>query len=119
LDNWISLKLGQKYAFDSSVIIQFLMDEKFADQRVIDIRNTPHAHQPQEQPQVEGMEDIINLVTETLRVYYNNWDVDSFIARYQKRTRVSWRADGSYLRLKVEPEKGVLFYPPSYQLQLY
>ena len=119
LDNWVSLKLGQKYAFDSSVIIQFLMDENFADQRVIDIRNTPHAHQPQEQPQVEGMEDIINLVTETLRVYYDNWDVDSFIARYQKRTRVSWRADGSYLRLKVEPEKGVLFYPPSCQLQLY
>jgi hypothetical protein len=119
LDNWISLKLGQKYAFDSSVIIQFLMDENFADQRVIDIRNTPHAHLPQEQPQVEGMEDIINLVTETLRVYYDNWDVESFIARYQKRTRVSWRADGSYLRLKVEPEKGVLFYPPCCQLQLY
>jgi hypothetical protein len=119
LDNWISLKLGQKYAFDSSVIIQFLMDENFADQRVIDIRNTPHAHLPQEQPQVEGMEDVINLVTETLRVYYDNWDVDSFIARYQKRTRVSWRADGSYLRLKVEPEKGVLFYPPCGQLQLY
>ena len=119
LDNWLLLKLGQKYAFDSSVIIQFLMDENFADQRVIDIRNTPHAHQPQEQPQVEGMEDIINLVTETLRVYYDNWDVDSFIARYQKRTRVSWRADGSYLRLKIEPEKGVLFYPPCCQLQLH
>lgn len=119
LDNWISLELGQKYGFDSSVIIQFLMDEKFADQRVIDIRNTPHAHQPQEQPQVDGMEDIINLVTETLRVYYENWDVDSFIARYQKRTRVSWLADGSYLRYKVEPEGGVLFYPPCYQLELY
>ena len=65
------------------------------------------------------MEDIINLVTETLRVYYENWDVDSFIVRYQKRTRVSWLADGSYLRLKVEPEGSVLFYPPCYQLELY
>ena len=118
LDNWLALKLGQKYAFDSSVIIQILMDENFADQRVIDMRNTPHAHQPQEQPQVEGMEDIINLVTETLRVYYGNLDVDSFIARYQKRTRVTWRSDGSYLRLKVKPEKGILFYPPCSQLHL-
>lgn len=118
LSNWLLFKLGQGYAFDSSAIIQFLMDENFADQRVVDIRNIPHAHQPQEQPQVEGMEDLINLVTETLRVYYDNWDVDSFIARYQKRTRVSWRANGSYLRLKVKPEKGVLFYPPACQLRL-
>ena len=119
LSNWLLLKLGQGYAFDSSVIIQFLMDENFADQRVVDIRNTPHAHQPQEQPQVEGMENLINLDTETLRVYYGNWDVDSFIARYQKRTIVSWRADGSYLRLKIRPEKGVLFYPPACQLRLH
>ena len=119
LDNWRRLKLGQGYAFESSVIIQFLMDKNFADKRVADIRNTPHAHQPQEQHRVEGMEDLINLVTETLRVYYGNWDVGSFIARYQKRTRVSWRADGSYLRLKVKPEKGILFYPPSTQLRLY
>jgi hypothetical protein len=119
LSNWLLLKLGQGYAFDSSVIIQFLMDENFADQRVVDIRNTPHAHQPQEQPQVEGMENLINLDTETLRVYYGNWEVDSFIARYKKRTRVSWRADGSYLRLKVKPEKGVLFYPPACQLRLH
>ena len=118
LDNWKLLKLGQGYAFESSVIIQFLMDKQFADKRVVDIRNTPHAHQPQEQHQVEGMEDLINLVTETLRVYYGNWDVNSFIARYQKRTRVSWRADGSYLRLKVRPEKGILFYPPSCQLRI-
>jgi hypothetical protein len=119
LNNWLLLKLGQGYAFDSSVIIQFLMDKNFANQRVIDIRNTPHAHQPQEQPQVEGMEDLINLVTETLRVYYGNWDIDSFIARYQKRTRVSWRANGSYLRFKVKPESGVLVYPPAYQLNLH
>jgi len=118
LHNWNLLKLGQGYAFDSSVIIQFLMDENFADQRVVDVRNTPHAHQPQEQPHVEGMEDLINLVTETLRVYYGNWDVDSFIARYQRRTRVSWRADGSYVRLKVKPEQGLLFYPPCHQLHL-
>jgi hypothetical protein len=118
LSNWFLLKLGQGYAFDSSVIIQFLMDENFADQRIADIRNTPHAHQPQEQPQVEGMENLINLDTETLRVYYGNWDVYSFIARYQKRTRVSWRADGSYIRSKVKPEKGILFYPPACQLRL-
>ncbi len=118
LDNWKLLKLGQGYAFESSVIIQFLMDKNFADKRVVDIRNTPHAHQPQEQHYVEGMEDLVNLVTETLRVYYGNWDVNSFIARYQKRTRVSWRADGSYLRLKVKPEKGILFYPSTSQLRL-
>ena len=118
LHNWNLLNLGQGYAFDSSVIIQFLLDENFSNQRVVDIRNTPHAHQPQEQPQVEGMEDLINLVTEALRVYYGNWDLDSFILRYKKRTRVSWRADGSYLRLKIKPEKGVLFYPPAGKLRL-
>jgi hypothetical protein len=113
LDNWLSLKLGQGYAFESSVIIQFLMDEKFSDQKIADIRNMPHAHQPQEQPQVDGMEDLVNLVTETLRVYYNNWDVNAFIARYQKRTRVTWLPDGSYIREQVNPEKGILFYPPA------
>ena len=110
LQNWSLMKLGQGYAFDSSILIQFLMDENFVDQRIVDIRNTPHAHQPQEEPKVEGMEDLINLDTETLRVYYGNWNVDSFIARYQKRTRVSWLADGRYLRTKVQPEKGILFY---------
>ncbi len=117
LDNWFSLKLGQGYAFESSVIIQFLMDETYSDQRMADIRNMPHAHQPQEQPQVNGMEDLVNLVTETLRVYYGNWDLDSFIARYQKRTRVIWNADGSYVREKVKPEKGILFYPPARYLR--
>jgi len=118
LQNWSLMKLGQGYAFDSSILIQFLMDEHFEDQRIVDIMNTPHAHQPQEEPKVEGMEDLINLDTETLRVYYGNWDVDSFIARYQKRTRVSWLADGRYLRTKVQPEKGILFYPPAIQLKI-
>ncbi len=116
--NWLLMKLGQGYAFDSSVIIQFLMDKNFEEQRIVDIRNTPHAHQPQEQPKVEGMEDLINLDTETLRVYYGDWDVDSFITRYKKRTRVSWLADGRYLRTKVQPEKGILFYPPSHLLKI-
>ncbi len=118
LANWMSMKLGQGYAFDSSVIIQFLMDVQFANQRIVDIQNTPHAHQPQEQPRVEGMEDLINLDTETLRVYYENWDVDSFIKRYQKRTRVSWLSDGRYIKTKVQPLKGVLFYPPVRKLRL-
>jgi hypothetical protein len=118
LQNWSLMKLGQGYAFDSSILIQFLMDENFVDQRIVDIRNTPHAHQPQEEPKVEGMEDLINLDTETLRVYYGNWNVDLFIARYQKRTRVSWLADGRYLRTKVQPEKGILFYPPTNQLKV-
>lgn len=118
LQNWSLLKLGQGYAFDSSILIQFLMDENFVDQRIVDIRNTPHAHQPQEEPKVEGMEDLIKLDTETLRVYYGNWNVDSFIARYQKRTRVSWLADGRYLRTKVQPEKGILFYPPTIHLKI-
>jgi len=118
LKNWLLMKLGQGYAFDSSVIIQFLMDENFADQRIADIQNTPHAHQPQEQPKVEGMENLINLDTETLRVYYGTWNVDSFINRYQKRTMVSWLADGRYIRTRVQPEKGILFYPPAVQLNL-
>jgi len=118
LSNWLLQKLGQGYAFDSSVLIQFLMDRCFADQRIIDVRNTPHAHQPQEQDQVEGMEDLINLDTETLRVYYRNWDVDSFMARYQRRTRVSWLSDGRYVREKVQPASGILFYPPACQLKL-
>jgi hypothetical protein len=118
LKNWLSLKLGQGYAFESSVIIQFLMDENFAEQRIADVRNMPHAHQPQEQVQVDGMEDLVNLVTETLRVYYDNWDLDLFIARYQKRTRVTWRPDGSYVREKVKPEKGILFYPPAGSLRV-
>ena len=118
LQNWSLMKLGQGYAFDSSILIQFLMDENFVDQRIVDIRNTPHAHQPQEEPKVEGMEDLINLDTETLRVYYGNLNADSFIARYQKRTRVSWLADGRYLRTKVQPEKGILFYPPTIQLNI-
>jgi hypothetical protein len=118
LQNWSLMKLGQGYAFDSSILIQFLMDENFVEQRIVDIRNTPHAHQPQEEPKVEGMEDLINLETETLRVYYGNWNVDSFIARYQKRTRVNWLADGRYLRTKVQPEKGILFYPPIVQLKV-
>jgi len=117
LKNWSLMKLGQGYAFDSSVLIQFLLDENFQNQRIADIRNTPHAHQPQEQPKVEGMENLINLDTETLRVYYGNWDVDSFIARYQKRTNVNWSADGRYLRTKIQPEKGILFYPPTIQLK--
>jgi hypothetical protein len=118
LKNWLLMKLGQGYAFDSSVIIQFLLDENFADQRIADLQNTPHAHQPQEQPKVEGMENLINLDTETLRVYYGNWDVDSFINRYQKRTMVSWLADGRYIRTKVQPEKGILFYPAAVQLKI-
>ena len=118
LKNWSLMKLGQGYAFDSSILIQFLMDEQFEDQSIVDILNTPHAHQPQEQPKVEGMEELIKLDTETLSVYYGNWDVDSFIARYQKRTRVSWLADGRYLRTKVQPEKGILFYPPTSKLKI-
>ncbi len=118
LANWMMHKLGQGYAFDSSVIIQFLMDECFGEQRIVDIRNTPHAHQPQEQVRVEGMEDLINLDTETLRVYYGDWDVDSFIDRYRRRTRVGWHADGRYLREKVEPVGGILFYPPARDLTL-
>ena len=118
LDNWLSINLGQGYAFESSVIIQLLMDEKYADQRIADIRNMPHAHQPQEQPQVDGMEDLVNLVTEALRVYYNNWEVNAFIARYQKRTRVAWLPDGSYIREQVKPEKGILFYPAGSSLHI-
>lgn len=118
LRNWSLMKLGQGYAFDSSILIQFLLDEQFEDQRITDILNTPHAHQPQEEPKVEGMEELIKLDTETLSVYYGNWDVDSFIARYQKRTRVSWLADGRYLRTKVQPEKGILFYPAASQLKI-
>ena len=74
--------------------------------------------EPKEEPKVEGMEDLINLDTEALRVYYGNWNVDSFIARYQKRTRVSWLTDGRYIRTKVQPEKGILFYPPTIQLKV-
>jgi hypothetical protein len=118
LSNWLLQKLGQGYAFDSSVLIQFLMDECFADQRIVDVRNTPHAHQPQEQDRVEGMEDLINLDTETLRVYYRNWDVESFMARYQRRTRVRWLSDGRYVRERVQPASGILFYPPAHQLKL-
>jgi hypothetical protein len=118
LTNWLSMKLGQGYAFDSSVIIQFLMDKQFADQRIVDIQNTPHAHQPQEQSKVEGMESLINLDTEALRVYYGNWDVDSLIKRYQNRTRVSWLPDGRYVKSKVQRMKGILFYPPARKLRL-
>jgi len=116
--NWLSMRLGQGYAFDSSVIIQFLMDEDFAEQRIVDIQNTPHAHQPQEEPKVEGMEDLINLVTEALRVYYGNWSVDLFTSRYEKRTRVSWLPDGRYVRKRIWPQKGPLFYPETRQLHL-
>lgn len=118
LANWAQLQLGQGYAFDSSVLIQFLMDARFAEQRVADIQNTPHAHQPQEQVKVDGMEDLINLDTEALRVYYGNWDVDSFVQRYKRRTRVSWRADGRYIREKMETPSGILFYPPAARLSL-
>ena len=118
LSNWLWMKLGQGYAFDSSVIIQFLMDEQFADQRIADIQNTPHAHQPQEQPKVESMENLINLDTEALRVYYGNWDVESLIRRYQNRTRVSWLSDGRYVKSKVHRMKGILFYPPAKKLLL-
>ncbi len=118
LANWMRLQLGQGYAFDSSVLIQFLMDANFADQRIADVRNTPHAHQPQEQLRVDGMEDLINLDTETLRVYYGDWNVDSFIQRYKRRTRVSWRADGRYIREKIRTSGGILFYPPAARLML-
>lgn len=118
LANWMLKKLGRGYAFDSSVIIQFLMGAEFSDQRIVDIRNTPHAHQHQEQFTVEGMEDLINLVTECLRVYYGNWHVDSFIQRYQRRTRVSWLADGRYIRAKIKTKRGILFYPPASRLEL-
>ncbi len=118
LANWMLQKLGQGYAFDSSALIQFLMDASFADQRIADIRNTPHAHQPQDQLKVEGMEDLINLDSETLRVYYGNWDADSFIDRYRHRTRVSWLADGRYIREKIKPHRGILFYPSAARLRL-
>jgi hypothetical protein len=64
------------------------------------------------------MEDLINLEVETLRVYYGNWDVNSFISRYQKRTCVCWLPDGRYLLTKIQPEQEILFYPPAEQLSI-
>ncbi len=118
LENWLNFNLGRGYAFETSVIFQLLMDKKFSEARVIDIKNTPHAHQPQVQPVVEDMEDFISLILDSLKVFYRLWSVDAFMTRYSKKIRVSWFSNGRHERTPVKIKRGILFYPPGKDLFL-
>jgi len=116
LEDWLKINSGRGYAFEITNIYQFAVDDKLAKKRIIDVKNTPHAHQPQVQTVVEGMENFINLVSDCLKVFYKIWSVDDFIARYSKRIRVSWFSDGSYERTPIITKEGILFYPPACNL---
>jgi len=98
LSHWLKISFGRGYAVEISLLVQFLLDDRFKDYKVINVIANPHIHQPQQDLNVARMRDTILSSLDLLELLYSEFPSPDFLRRYDigdtKRQRILRHPDG-------------------------
>jgi hypothetical protein len=82
LSHWLNMSLGRGYAIEISLLVQFLLDRRFQNLKVINAISNPHIHQSQQDVNVDRMRDAILSSLDLFRLLYGEMKPLEFLQRY-------------------------------------